>query len=86
MGVTTEAALEAAGNNDGNVSLSQPTMRPGSDAAYDVEADLRETTDRARLKSLQMSDDLNAYVQEHPVTSLCVAFAAGIITCSIFRR
>jgi len=83
MGEITEAAHKAV--DEGNESAVQ-TGRRFRQAASDAEIDRPEPADRAPLSALQMSDSLNGYVQEHPFTSLGVAFAAGIVVSSIFKR
>jgi ElaB/YqjD/DUF883 family membrane-anchored ribosome-binding protein len=83
MGEITEAAHKAV--DEGNESAVQTEGR-FRQAASDAEMDRLEPADRAPLSSLKISDSLNGYVQEHPFTSLGIAFAAGIVVDSIFKR
>jgi ElaB/YqjD/DUF883 family membrane-anchored ribosome-binding protein len=82
MGDITDAAHKLTA--EGGESVRR--KRRISPAVSKAEIDLRETMDRTRLKSLQLSDRLNDYVQESSFRSLGIAFAIGIIACSFFRR
>ncbi len=45
-----------------------------------------ETRDRAQRQTAELSDALVQYVHDKPIAALGIAFFAGLVASSIFRR
>lgn len=57
-----------------------------ADSAGQAEERVRETTENARERSQDLLASVTNYVQENPITSIALAFAAGTIFSSMTRR
>jgi ElaB/YqjD/DUF883 family membrane-anchored ribosome-binding protein len=54
--------------------------------AADAQSSMRERTDKAQRMSEDALANMRDYVHEHPIASLGMAFAAGIIFSALLRR
>ncbi len=56
------------------------------DAASDMGDDIKHSVKKAGQASEEALDTVGSYVREHPLITLGVAFTAGLVAYSIFRR
>lgn len=82
-GKAADAAHEAL--NEGAKSAANAEKRVRQ-AVSDAEDGLRDSAAYARQKSSEISNALNDYVREHPLGSLWIAFATGMVALAILRR
>lgn len=55
-------------------------------AAADAEATVRDKGARARERSEEVVGEAAAFVERHPLASLGIAFAGGVILSNLLRR
>jgi ElaB/YqjD/DUF883 family membrane-anchored ribosome-binding protein len=78
-----EAAHEAVERIAARVDQIEEHLRQ---TAADARMSLRETAGRAQRASQDVVTDVRHYVFEHPVASLGIAFAAGVVFSALLRR
>lgn len=55
-------------------------------AALEAEDQVRQSARRAQDRSNEMMSTIGQFTQEHPIASIGIAFAAGYLLSSLFRR
>jgi len=55
-------------------------------AAADAEEQLLRSTRKAQQRSNELAHTVGEYTQQHPLASIGIAFAAGFLLSSLFRR
>ena len=55
-------------------------------AAADAELSIKGVTKEAKQRSRDLNQSLTDYVNEHPIKSIGMAFAAGVILSALMRR
>jgi ElaB/YqjD/DUF883 family membrane-anchored ribosome-binding protein len=84
---TTEAiarsAHEAVDRVAETAAQAEERLRKAGMAAQE---NLKAGSERARVKSSELADDMRTYVNDHPLTALGIAFAAGMLLTAMLRR
>lgn len=57
-----------------------------SERSAEAEERLRAARARASVRGQEISEDVTAYVNKNPLTSLGIAVAAGFVLGALFRR
>ena len=84
---TTDSAARAAHEAVDKIATSADQVESRiRQTATDVQHNVRDTADRAQHMSEDLIAEVRAYVHERPVTSIMIAFAAGIIFSAFLRR
>jgi ElaB/YqjD/DUF883 family membrane-anchored ribosome-binding protein len=78
-----EAAHEAVERMAARVDQIEDHLRQ---TAADARMSIRETAGKAQRASHDVVTDVRQYVFEHPVATLGIAFAAGVVFSALLRR
>lgn len=72
------------------VDRAADTLRPAEERARAAAAEAgvraHDAADRARSEGEKLVASLKDYTSQHPIASLGIAFAAGVVLASIIRR
>lgn len=79
----TEAVHEAVDRAAATAGPAEDRLR---DAASSARVRARETGDRLQERSEELASQTRRYVDDHPLASLGIAFAAGLVISSLLRR
>jgi len=77
------AAHEAVDKMAATADNIEERVRHSANRAQDQ---ARDTADRAQRISADVITDVRHYVYEHPVASLGISFAAGLVFSALLRR
>ncbi len=95
------AATEVSATQDSTVQKIAESVHEGVDraadaaaraeqrvrqAADDAQRGVRQSKQKARARGEEVASEAVAFVEEHPVASLGIAFAAGILLSNMLRR
>ena len=87
---TTDTTDRLAGAAHAAIDKAADSVKGAEKRAREVASDasdrLHETADRARTEGEKLAKSLKDYTGKHPVASLGIAFAAGVVIASLLRR
>ncbi|HUO82182.1 MAG TPA: hypothetical protein VM616_04920 [Gammaproteobacteria bacterium] len=79
----TEVAHEAIDRAAASAGPAEDRLR---ETATEARARLRQSGERLQERSGDLAQQTQRYVDEHPLASLGIAFAAGLVVASLLRR
>lgn len=79
----TEAAHSAVDRAASTAATAEDKLR---EAAETARVRARETGERLQHRSGELASQTRRYVDDHPLASLGIAFAAGLVISSLLRR
>lgn len=78
-----EAAHEAVERLARSAAEAEERIRK---AAEEAETKLRKSSEQAQQESKELGQTITDYVNEHPIKSVGIAFAAGALFSALLRR